>query len=97
MSLVAIVVDSSSYDAVSSEMQQFLKSKDLIGKSGSYFGDPIVHVYDANGDLVCTVTSTIKLADLSEMLRVAERSQQVGFQRGLAEKMREIRSVLDLG
>ena len=96
MSLVAILVDSSSSDAVSSEMQQFLKSKDLIGKSGSYFGDPIVHVYDANGDLLCTVSSTIKLADLSEMLRVAERSLQAGIQRGKAAKSQEIRAVLGI-
>lgn len=96
MSLVAILVDSSSSDAVSSEMQQFLKSKGLIGKSGSYFGDPIVHVYDANGDLVCTVTSTIKLADLSEMLRVAERSLHAGIQRGMAAKSQEIRAILGI-
>lgn len=97
MSLVAILVESSSTDAVSSEIQQFLKSKDMLGKSGSYFGDPIVHVYDANGDLVCTVSSTIKLADLSEMLRVAERSFQAGIQRGMAAKSQEIRAVLGLG
>lgn len=88
---VSFHVDSDADAAVPAEVQQFLKSKNLVGKPGFYFGDPVVHVYDET-DLICTVRSTIKICDLSEMLRVFH----AGIQRGMAAKAQAIRAVLGI-
>lgn len=96
MTLIAVAIHVDHDPAVPAEVQDFLKSKNYVGKTGSYFGDPVIHVYDET-DLICTVSSTIKMCDLAEMLRVAERSLHAGIQRGMAAKSQEIRAVLGIG
>lgn len=83
-----------SVEAIRADLQSHLSAKELVAKPGFYFGDPVYFIYGSDGELVCTVSTDIKLVDLSEMLRVRQISFAAGIRAGKAEKMNELKAVL---